>query len=171
MSDTRSQPAGSMPGAVRPITIVTGGARGIGAATVAHLARSGHDVVVGYRDDRASAMRTVAAAQRHGVRAVAVAGDVTDEGDVAELFAAAAELGAVTGLVNNAGLTAPGRRYAHDHAGRPYHRGGRGRARRRAAANPADDAKAGCAVSRALAGVAEIVVTASLSTTPYHQRS
>lgn len=106
MSDTRSQPAGSMPAAVRPITIVTGGARGIGAATVAHLARSGHDVVVGYRDDRASAMRTVAAAQGHGVRAVAVAGDVTDDGAVAELFAAAAELGAVTGLVNNAGLTA-----------------------------------------------------------------
>src|SRR5690606_18238032 len=90
----------------RPLTIVTGGARGIGAATVAHLARSGHDVVVGYREDRASAVRTVAAAQGHGVRAVAVAGDVTDEGDVAELFAAAAELGTVTGLVNNAGLTA-----------------------------------------------------------------
>lgn len=91
---------------VRPVTVVTGGARGIGAATVAHLARAGHDLVVGYRDDQASAARTVAAAQGHGVRAVAVAGDVTDERDVAELFAAAAGLGAVTGLVNNAGMTA-----------------------------------------------------------------
>lgn len=106
MSDARSRAAGPASMAVRPITIVTGGARGIGAATVAHLARSGHDVVVGYRDDRASAMQVVSAAQDHGVRAVAVAGDVTDEDDVAELFAAAAELGAVTGLVNNAGLTA-----------------------------------------------------------------
>ena len=77
----------------RPITVVTGGARGIGAATVEHLARAGHDLVVGYRDDRASATRAVASARSHGVRAVAVAGDVTDEDDVAELFAAAAELG------------------------------------------------------------------------------
>ncbi len=90
----------------RPITVVTGGARGIGAATVAELARAGHDLVVGYRDDRASALRAVAGAQDQGVRAVAVAGDVTDEDAVAELFAAAAELGTVTGLVNNAGLTA-----------------------------------------------------------------
>jgi NAD(P)-dependent dehydrogenase (short-subunit alcohol dehydrogenase family) len=106
MSDTRSRPAGPVPPAARPLTIVTGGARGIGAATVAHLARAGHDLIVGYRDDHASARRAAAAAQDHGVRAVAVAGDVTDEDDVAELFAAAADLGAVTGLVNNAGLTA-----------------------------------------------------------------
>ena len=90
----------------RPITVVTGGARGIGAATVAQLARIGHDLVVGYRDDRASALRVIARAQDQGVRAVAVAGDVTDEDAVAELFAAAAELGTVTGLVSNAGLTA-----------------------------------------------------------------
>lgn len=90
----------------RPITVVTGGARGIGAATVAELARAGHDLVVGYRDDRASALRAVTGAQDQGVSAVAVAGDVTDEDAVAELFAAAAELGTVTGLVNNAGLTA-----------------------------------------------------------------
>lgn len=95
-----------MPPSSRPVTVVTGGARGIGAATVDHLARAGHDVVVGYRDDRDSAARTVAAAQQHGARAIAVAGDVTDEADVAALFAAAADLGAVTGLVNNAGLTA-----------------------------------------------------------------
>ncbi|MBM7053942.1 SDR family oxidoreductase [Streptomyces durocortorensis] len=78
MSDTRSRPAGRpVPPAVRPLTIVTGGARGIGAATVAHLARAGHDLIVGYRDDRAAAERAAAAAQDHGVRAVAVAGDVT----------------------------------------------------------------------------------------------
>jgi NAD(P)-dependent dehydrogenase (short-subunit alcohol dehydrogenase family) len=106
MSDTQSRAPGSVPLPARPITIVTGGARGIGAATVAHLAHAGHDVVVGYRDDRSSALRAVSTAEGHGVRAVAVAGDVTDEDDVARLFAAAAEMGAVTGLVNNAGLTA-----------------------------------------------------------------
>ena len=95
-----------MSSTVRPVTVVTGGARGIGAATVAYLARAGHDLVVGYRNDDVSAARVVATAQSHGVRAVPVAGDVTDEGDVAELFAVAADLGPVTGLVNNAGLTA-----------------------------------------------------------------
>lgn len=89
-----------------PLTVVTGGARGIGAATVEHLARAGHDLVVGYRTDHAAATRTVAIARSHGVRAVAVAGDVTDEADVDALFAAAADLGVVTGLVNNAGVTA-----------------------------------------------------------------
>lgn len=40
---------------VRPVTVVTGGGRGIGAATAVHLARAGHDVVVGYRSDAGSA--------------------------------------------------------------------------------------------------------------------
>jgi len=40
-----------MPDLARPVTIVTGGSRGIGAATVVALARDGHDVALGYRDD------------------------------------------------------------------------------------------------------------------------
>ena len=95
-----------VPSPSRPLTIVTGGGRGIGAATALHLAGCGHDVVLGYLDDRASADRIVAAARVAGARAVAVAGDVADPDDVARLFTAAAELGTVTGLVNNAGLTA-----------------------------------------------------------------
>ena len=90
----------------RPITLVTGGSRGIGAATVLHLAGRGHDVVVGYRTGTAEAAAVVVAAQARGVRAVAVQGDVTDPDDVDAMFAAAAELGPVTGLVANAGLTA-----------------------------------------------------------------
>jgi len=90
----------------RPVTIVTGGSRGIGAASVAHLARAGHDIAVGYRDDQAAAMRVVSKATAEGVRCIAIRADVTREGDVQTLFATAAEqLGAVTGLVNNAGLT------------------------------------------------------------------
>jgi hypothetical protein len=46
----------------RPVTIVTGGGRGIGAATARRLLHSGHDVVVNYRDDRAAAEKVVAAA-------------------------------------------------------------------------------------------------------------
>lgn len=90
----------------RPLTVVTGGARGIGAAVVAQLAAAGHDLVIGYLSDRSAADQVVAAAAAAGARAVAVRGDVTDQDDVTRLFDAAAELGAVTGLVNNAGLTA-----------------------------------------------------------------
>ena len=92
--------------AAAPVTIVTGGGRGIGAATALHLARQGHDVALGYLTDRVAAERVVAAVRATGARAVAVAGDVADADAVAALFAAAAELGPVTGLVNNAGLTA-----------------------------------------------------------------
>jgi NAD(P)-dependent dehydrogenase (short-subunit alcohol dehydrogenase family) len=90
----------------RPLTVITGASRGIGAATAVHLARCGHDVVVGYREDQASAAAVVAAVEAAGGSALAVAGNVTDEDDMARLFEAAASLGAVTGLVNNAGLTA-----------------------------------------------------------------
>ena len=88
-----------------PVTIVTGGGRGIGAATALHLARSGHDVVVNYRRRSDDADRVVAAAREVGVRATAVAADVVDPSAVDTLFAAAAELGPVTGLVNSAGVT------------------------------------------------------------------
>ena len=89
-----------------PLTIVTGGGRGIGAATALHLARAGHDVVVNFRRKADAAERVVATAREEGVRAVAVAADVVDPSEVDTLFAAAAELGAVTGLVNSAGVTA-----------------------------------------------------------------
>jgi len=90
----------------RPLTVVTGGGRGIGAATAVHLARAGHDVVVGYLGDDAAAEQVVAAVRAAGGRGRAVRGDVADASDVDRLFAEAAQLGVVTGLVNNAGLTA-----------------------------------------------------------------
>ena len=88
------------------VTIVTGGGRGIGAAVAAHLAGLGHDLVVNYRRDADAAQAVAAAARAAGVRATAVGADVADPGDVERLFELAAELGPVTGLVNNAGLTA-----------------------------------------------------------------
>ncbi len=52
----------------RPVTIATGGSRGIGAATVLALARAGHDVAFSYRSDRESAERVRTAATDLGRR-------------------------------------------------------------------------------------------------------
>jgi glucose 1-dehydrogenase len=90
----------------RPLTIVTGSSRGIGAATALHLARLGHDVVVNYQRDRSAAESVVTAIEEAGGQGIAVQADVSRDDEVEGLFAAALELGLVTGLVNNAGLTA-----------------------------------------------------------------
>ncbi len=90
----------------RPITIVTGGGRGIGAATALRLARSGHDIVVNYRRNHEAAEAIVREAEAAGARAVALQCDVSNDEGVERLFATAREaLGPVTGLVNNAGAT------------------------------------------------------------------
>jgi len=89
-----------------PVTIITGGTRGIGAATALRLARTGHDLVLAYRNDDGAARQSAAAIQDVGVRCVLARADVTREEDVERLFSvAAAQLGTVTGLVNNAGAT------------------------------------------------------------------
>ncbi|WP_455361435.1 SDR family oxidoreductase [Streptomyces sp. SYSU K21746] len=92
----------------RPVTIVTGGSRGIGAATCVRLAADGHDLVLGYVSNGAAAEETAAAVRAAGARCVTVRVDTSDEADVERLFDVAAnELGPVTGLVNNAGVTGP----------------------------------------------------------------
>jgi glucose 1-dehydrogenase len=94
-----------MPNADRPVTIITGGTRGIGAATAARLARAGHDLALGYRTDDSAAGQAAAQVRAAGARCVVVKADVTSESDVERLFSAAGELGPVTGVVCNAGAT------------------------------------------------------------------
>jgi NAD(P)-dependent dehydrogenase (short-subunit alcohol dehydrogenase family) len=94
-----------MSAAGRPVTIVTGASRGIGAATAVRLAATGHDVVVNHRRSPAEAERVAAEVRAAGGGCLVVAADVTDEDDVDRLFSAAGQLGPVTGLVNNAGAT------------------------------------------------------------------
>ncbi|WLQ32197.1 SDR family oxidoreductase [Streptomyces castrisilvae] len=90
------------------VTVVTGGSRGIGAAVCVRLADEGHDIALAYRSDSAAAESVADAVRASGRRCVTVRTDTADEADVDRLFdTAAAELGPVTGLVNNAGVSGP----------------------------------------------------------------
>jgi NAD(P)-dependent dehydrogenase (short-subunit alcohol dehydrogenase family) len=87
------------------VLVVTGGGRGIGAATAELAAASGYDVCVNYLRRRESAAAVVDAIERAGGRAIAVAADVASEPDVVHLFETVdRELGRVTALVNGAGI-------------------------------------------------------------------
>lgn len=88
------------------VAIVTGGARGIGAAVATRLAAGGAAVAVNYRSDAEGAARTVASIRSAGGSAVAVRGDVGNPQDVADVVATVRDaLGAPTLLVNNAAYT------------------------------------------------------------------
>ncbi|TCO64843.1 SDR family oxidoreductase [Actinocrispum wychmicini] len=82
------------------VVIVTGGSRGIGAAICRQVSEQGHTVVVNYAGDQAAAD---AVADDTG--GLAVRANVADEADVVRLFDAAEELGTLTGVVCNAGIT------------------------------------------------------------------
>ncbi len=89
----------------RGTMIVTGGGRGIGAATALLAAQRGYAVAVNYLRDRASADAVVERIREAGGNALSVAGDIAKEADVLRLFEIArAELGPITCLVNNAGI-------------------------------------------------------------------
>jgi NAD(P)-dependent dehydrogenase (short-subunit alcohol dehydrogenase family) len=93
---------------VQQVTVVTGGGRGIGAATVRRLSAAGHDLAIAYHRDPDAAEAVGGAVRAAGRRAVVVRADVAIEDDVERLFdTAIAQLGPVTGLVNNAGVTSP----------------------------------------------------------------
>ena len=89
----------------RGVVLITGGSRGIGAATARLAAQQGYAVCLNYRTARDAAdgvVRDIAAA---GGRAVAVQADVAIEEDVLRMFATCdRELGRLTGLVNNAAV-------------------------------------------------------------------
>lgn len=87
-----------------PVLIVTGGSRGIGAATSLLAARRGYAVCVNYLENKSAADSVASTITREGGRAVAVQADVSSEPDVVRLFETVdSELGPLSALVNNAG--------------------------------------------------------------------
>lgn len=87
------------------VLLVTGGSRGIGAATCRLAAKAGWAVAVNYAANPLAADEVVRAIRADGGRAMAVQADVADEAQVLRLFEQVdAQLGRLGGLVNNAGV-------------------------------------------------------------------
>jgi NAD(P)-dependent dehydrogenase (short-subunit alcohol dehydrogenase family) len=92
------------------VLVVTGGGRGIGAATCLLGAERGYGVVVNYASNSEAAERICARIHQQGGEAIAVRGDVSLPEDVEHIFKAADRMGTLAGLVNNAGMILPAAR-------------------------------------------------------------
>ncbi len=91
--------------AAAKVLIVTGGGRGIGAATAKLAAAHGYAVCVNFLRNESAAAAVAGAIQAAGGRAITVQANVGEEREVARLFATVdRELGNVSALVNNAGI-------------------------------------------------------------------
>ena len=86
------------------VIVITGGGRGIGAATAVLAAQQGYRICINYQADEQSALAVLEQVRALGAQAIAVRADVSIEDEVISLFNRVdAELGRVTALVNNAG--------------------------------------------------------------------
>ncbi len=88
----------------KPVMIVTGASRGIGAATAVLAAARGYAVVVNYAASAEAADSVVERIRQAGGDALSVRGDVAKEADIDAIFAVADALGPLAALINNAGV-------------------------------------------------------------------
>jgi NAD(P)-dependent dehydrogenase (short-subunit alcohol dehydrogenase family) len=104
MKETKVEPTAS--GDESGVVVVTGGSRGIGAATALAAAERGFSVAVNYARGEEEAAAVVRMIRERGVPAAAIQADIGKEEDIVRMFVEAErELGPVRGLVNNAAVT------------------------------------------------------------------
>lgn len=90
-----------------PLILITGGSRGVGAATARLAAAQGYDVAISYVANESAALEVVADIEALGRKGIAVRADSADPEQVAELFSALdRSFGRIDILVNNAGVLA-----------------------------------------------------------------
>ena len=90
---------------MKPVLLVTGASRGIGAATALLAARQGWAIAVNYSQNAAAAEAIVKQIKAEGGQAVSIQADVGDEAQIKHLFTQVdTQLGRLTGFVNNAGV-------------------------------------------------------------------
>jgi NAD(P)-dependent dehydrogenase (short-subunit alcohol dehydrogenase family) len=90
----------------RPALLITGGSRGIGAATAIAAAARGYPVAIVYYSRHADAEAVLGRIREQGGKAIAIQADVASEQDVTEAFVRAErEFGRIGALVNSAGVT------------------------------------------------------------------
>ncbi|WP_448550275.1 SDR family oxidoreductase [Thalassotalea fusca] len=92
----------------RKIALITGASRGIGAKTAILFAQNGYDICINYKNNADEAKKVMQQIKQRDVRCMAVAADVSNEAEVRSLFSQVKDnLGAITVLVNNAGILKP----------------------------------------------------------------
>lgn len=93
---------------MKKIILITGGSDGIGAVTAYMAFQQGYTVCISYRQNQAGANSIVSKIKNEGGQAYAFQADVADEKQVLNLFSSIdQQVGTISALVNNAGITAP----------------------------------------------------------------
>jgi NAD(P)-dependent dehydrogenase (short-subunit alcohol dehydrogenase family) len=89
----------------KPVLLVAGGSRGIGAATAKLAGARGYDVAVNYKSNEKAAQEVVAAVNTAGGQALAIKGDMGNEAEIDRVFEATDKLGPLTHFVHSSGIT------------------------------------------------------------------